>query len=96
MHQLKEGDSAVVGDHGSGEAPGISEQVGQQRRIRGDWNAVDVGVGVHHAAHVAHPDRVLERRQDVVSELPRTDADRRVVSSRLRCRIAGEVLERSQ
>ena len=57
-------------------------------------DAVEVGVRVHHRAHAALADRHLERRQQHVGELARSDRDRREVAPALRGRVADEVLER--
>ena len=50
VQRLQERDREVVGDDRAGEAPGVAQQAGEQRRVGGDRHAVDVGVGVHHRA----------------------------------------------
>ena len=46
----QEGDAEVVGDDRAVEAPGLAQQAGEQLAIGGRGDAVDVGVGAHHAA----------------------------------------------
>jgi hypothetical protein len=82
----------VVRDHDAAEAELAAQQAGQQRPVRRDRHAVDVGVGGHHRSR-ARPDRHLERRQDHVGELPHPHGHRSEVAPGPGRRIAGEVLE---
>ncbi len=91
---LQEADAEVVGDHRPGEPPGVAQESGEQRRVGGDGDAVDLGVAVHHGAYAALAHRHLERRQDDVGHLTRARPDRRVVAGAGRGGVAREVLER--
>ena len=93
VQRLQERDAPVVGHHDAGEAPFVAEQVGEQPRVGGGRDAVDLAVGVHdRAGAVAHG--ALERRQQHVLELARADGRGPEVATRSRRRVAGEVLER--
>ncbi len=94
MQRLQERDAVVIGDDHPVEAELVPQQAGQQVVVGGGRHPVDVGVGVHHRARAALPDRQLERRQEDLGELTRADADRTEVTAGPRPRVAGEVLER--
>ena len=94
VHDLRERDRPVVRDHDALEPPLVAQHARQQPRVRRDRQPVDVAVGVHHRARAALPDRHLERREQHVAQRARADRDRRVVPSRLRRRVPGEVLQR--
>ncbi len=91
---LEEGDREVVGDHGALEAPLVTEESGEKRRIGGGRDAVKVGVRVHHRADAALADSHLERGQEHVGELASAHRDGGEVAAALGGGVADEVLER--
>ena len=89
---LQEGDREVVRDHHPVETELVPQQPGQQRAIPADRDAVHVGVGRHHAAGPAEPQRHLERHQHHVAELPGSHAHRGHVAAGAGGGVADEVL----
>ena len=94
VHAVEEGDREVVGDHDAVEAPLAPQDVGEVARRPGDRLAVDLGVRVHDRPRPAVADRHLERRQQHVVRPRAARVHRRVVATRLRRRVADEVLQR--
>ena len=94
VQRVQERDPEVVGDDGALEPPSTAQQVGQQPRVSGDRQAVDLRVGVHDAPRTAVEDRHLERDEQHVGELTRPGVHRREVAPGPRGRVADEVLER--
>ncbi len=93
VHQGQERDRPVVRDDRAGEAPLVSQHLGEQPRVGAGRDTVDVGVGVHHRADATEPDSHLERRQHHVDQLPAAHPDRAVVAGAPRGRVAGEMLQ---
>lgn len=90
---LQEADAEVVGDDGAGEAPGVPEESGEQGRVGGRGQSVDLRVGVHHRAGAAFAQCHLEGREDDVGHLACPGPDRRVVAGARRRGVSGEVFE---
>ncbi len=84
----------VVGDDGAVEAPGVAQKLGEQTHVCRTRHPVEVGVGVHDRTHPALADRHLERRQQHIGHLTRSDRDGREVAPGTRGRVPHEVLER--
>ena len=91
---LQEGDREVVRDHDPVEAELIPQQPGQQRAVPADRDAVHIGVGRHHRAGPAEPQRHLERHQHHVGELPRPHTHRSHVAAHAGRGVASEMLQR--
>ena len=89
---IKALDCAQVRKHKSLEAPFIAQNPLQQHGIGGNWDAIDLVVGSHHAHGVPIAQRRLKRLEHHCAQFALADVHRRGVHSALWRSVPGKVL----